>query len=122
VSLRWSNRKRGVCVCVPQIRTPAVHLQVKQSEVEDTAAHFPLFFLDNYFRFSSQWYRRGVSLVLVPPPVQGKSQPLRALWFSLSRYRRNRLSLLQIPPTGGQDTRNQQGPSSPGENAETTPN
>jgi len=41
----------------------------------------------------------------------GKSQPLRAtICLSLSRYRLNRLTIL---PTGGQDTRNQQGPPCP---------
>jgi len=42
----------------------------------------------------------------------GKSQPLREIWLSLSRYRLNRLP---IPSTGGQDTRNQQGPPCPGD-------
>jgi len=33
-----NNNKQGACVCVAQTPTPAVHLRVKQSEVEGTAA------------------------------------------------------------------------------------
>jgi len=38
----------------------------------------------------------GCKPYLVSPPVQGKSQPLRALCFSLSRCRRNQVPLLML--------------------------
>ena len=53
---------------VGQTRTPAVHLRVKQSEVEGTAAYFPLFFPQHLFIFSSWWYQKGVSLSIAPVP------------------------------------------------------
>ena len=46
-------------------------------------------FIHHAFSFLSWWYQKGVNLVLAPSPVQGKSQPLRALCFPLSRYRPN---------------------------------